>query len=305
MITRRVVLILGAGASNPYGFPLAKELLESAVAGEEHLVPRLVDAGFDKPEIKTFMAELLRAQLPSIDAFLEYRPEFMQIGKAALALYLIACEREDWLIDPRNDEHWYRYLYHQMKTIDLREFANNTLSVITFNYDRSLEHFLTTALMAGHGKSPDDVFTVLKDIPIIHPYGQLGSLPGQGGQERPYDTTLTPEILRKAMDGIRIVSETADQTAQFRDAHALIREAQEIVFLGFGYHRENVERLELERHLPAPARVTGTVVGFTTSEFNENVQSLFRSLAGNQLSENNERVLTFLRGNLELLGVRH
>lgn len=305
MISRRVVLVLGAGASKPYGFPLAREMLQQAVGGEQDLVPRLADAGLSKPDIKSFMGELLRSQLPSIDAFLEYRPKFMEVGKAALAFYLIGRENENRLLDPTNGEHWYQYLYLQMKTIDFEDFGSNKLSVVTFNYDRSFEHFLVTALMAGHGKSREEVLSVLKDIPIIHVYGKLGELPGQGDSQRSYNTSATPEAIEIAMKGIRIVSENADHSAQFSNAHELISVADEIVFLGFGYHRENVERLELEKHLPAPARVIGTVVGFTQSEFYENVKPQFRSLAGNHLIDNNQNVLQFLRDNLALFGVQH
>ena len=54
------------------------------------------------------------------------------------------------------------------------EFGNNKLSIVTFNYDRSLEHYLLNSLMTLHGKTRDECAQALKKIPIVHVYGQLG-----------------------------------------------------------------------------------------------------------------------------------
>ena len=305
MINRRVVLVLGAGASNPYGFPLAGEMIQKAVAGEQNLVPRLTELGFHKPDVEVFLQEMLKSQLPSIDAFLEHRPEFLDVGKATLAFYVILREDENELLNLRNREHWYRYLYGLMKTIRLHEFSRNKLSIVTFNYDRSLEHYLATALMASHGKSLQDVLQVLNALPIVHVYGKLGELPGRGADGRPYNTELTPDSLEKAIGGIRIVSEGTDHTSRFAPAHHLIANADEVVFLGFGYHRENVSRLELGQHMPNSARLTGTVVGFTHAELVENVKPQFKGVPRDDLTENGQNVFDFLRGNLELFGLEH
>ncbi len=305
MINRRIVLVLGAGASKPYGFPLAGEMIQQAVAGEQGLGPKLVDLGFSLPDIEEFMQELLRSQLPSIDAFLEHRPEFLEIGKATLAFYLVSREEKNELFHLPNPEHWYRYLYGLMKTLEFEEFGENKLSVVSFNYDRSLEHYLATTLMAGHAATLENTLQVLSEIPIIHVYGKLGDLPGRGGDERAYSTELTPETLKKAVDGIRIVSEDTDHSLRFAPAHHQIATAEEIVFLGFGYHRENVSRLELHKHLQPSARVSGTVKGFTPSEFDENISPQFEGLKRNELRRSRQNTYEFLSNNLRLLGVEY
>jgi len=305
MITKRVVLILGAGASRPYGFPLAGEMIQQAVIGEQGLVPRLTELGFSKPQVESFLQELLRSQLPSIDAFLERRPEFLEVGKATLAFYLVAHEAENSLLNLRNPEHWYRYLYGLMEAVKVEDFRENALSIVTFNYDRSFEHYFVTALMASHKISVQFAQSLVYGLSIVHVYGQLGELPGRDGEHRPYSPDLNPEALREAMGGIRIVSEGTDHRTRFARAHDVIGRAEEIIFLGFGFHRENVSRLELPVHLPSSAKVTGTVKGFTNSEFELTIAPQFADLPGDALTNNRQTVYDFLRDNLHLLGVKY
>jgi hypothetical protein len=64
-----------------------------------------------------------------------------------------------------------------------------------FNYDRSLEHFLFTALKYSSGKSDDECAGKLKTIPIIHLHGDLGALPHTGAAlARPYNSNISPEV---------------------------------------------------------------------------------------------------------------
>ena len=74
-----------------------------------------------------------------MDAFLEHRPELRRIGKAAIAYVLIGGENPDLLF--RDMGNWLGYLYNYIPN-PLRRLASGTVSFLTFNYDRSLEHFL-------------------------------------------------------------------------------------------------------------------------------------------------------------------
>src|SRR5205814_6081210 len=68
---------------------------------------------------------------------------------------------------------WYQYLFGKLNA-SFEEFGQNKLSVVTFNYDRSLEHFLLTTLQYSHGKTFDQCADLLMaNIPIVHVYGQL------------------------------------------------------------------------------------------------------------------------------------
>jgi len=304
MITRSVVLVLGAGASKPYGFPLAKELLRTAIALEGEALDMLRRARFTDDHIATFTDQLESSQLPSIDAFLEYRPEFTEVGKALMAYYLVSHEDPHYVLVPKGDQHWYQYLYHQMKTPVLDDFAKNRLSVITFNYDRSFEFYFNTVLAATHGADVASVRQVLSSIPVVHVHGSLGPLPGYGDDARAFEKALTSDGLLAAAKNIRIVSETVPHGGEFEQAHTLLSSAEIVLFFGFGFHRQNVERLLLSEVLSPKCRVTGTVYGFTQSEFDQNIKPLFTTIPGAALTKNDQNALDFLRNNLRLLGLR-
>ena len=86
MIVRPTVFILGAGASAPYGFPLGSGLIEKILHSLQSpemrpLLLRQLD--FSHDQISTFGQELRDSPLNSIDAFLDNREEFREIGKTA------------------------------------------------------------------------------------------------------------------------------------------------------------------------------------------------------------------------------
>ena len=199
MITKPTVLVLGSGASIPYGFPSGKDLLRS-IHGElnprnaDFWSPLFNDCGIDTRHVEEFRSELYSSQLSSVDTFLEHRPEFLEVGKLAIALNMVAREDEDWLLrfDGR-DEGFYRYLYDRMDT-QFELFGENKLTVITFNYDRSFEHYLFKALLHSHGRSAEDCASILAAIPVVHVHGSLSTLPWQAlDKERAYSAQYGPE----------------------------------------------------------------------------------------------------------------
>jgi hypothetical protein len=93
---RRTVFILGAGASAVFGFPtgqgLCKLVCEELRADGEYGSALRDNTAFGDEEINRFCRELLLSAQPSVDAFLEHRREFLDLGKAAMALILVRKE---------------------------------------------------------------------------------------------------------------------------------------------------------------------------------------------------------------------
>lgn len=248
MITRPTVLILGAGASKPYGFPSGHELLyeiRAGLMGEAHDFFRTIkEQGIETDHIKDFCKELTYADPPSVDAFLEHRTEFREVGKLAITLRLIPRENEKNFFDRAfNELSKYQYLFEELKAPSFDEFAGNNLSIVTFNYDRSIEHYLFTVLKHRYYKSDEECAKKLSNIPIIHVHGSLGSLPWQDASGRPYRPKYNKEEIIAASGQIKVIPEQEDASAEFDEAFKIMDKALEIYFLGFGYHTDNLRRL--------------------------------------------------------------
>jgi len=114
---------------------------------------------------------------------------------------------------------------------------------VTFNYDRSLEHFFRTALANSYRKTPAEVRAVLEKIPIVHVHGALGALDAKDG--RTYKPDLHTPDIQTAMGNIAIMPEAKHSSPEFEEARELLGSAKQIVFLGFGYHPPNMKRLEV------------------------------------------------------------
>ncbi len=243
MINTPTVLILGAGASAPYGFPLGRGLRDLVCGISAPTVTVVAAAaGHDEGQVEEFVTTLRHSGYTSVDWFLEDRTEFISVGKAAIAAALIPLELPERLFPPHAPGgHWYELLLNTLETPQ-GAFAENQLSIITFNYDRSLEHYLLRVLETRR-RSERHAIEALRSIEIIHVHGALGQLPplARGGRE--YSPTLNRETACAAAEQIYVVGEVSGDTEAFNRARAVLGQAQKIDFLGFGYHPESVRRL--------------------------------------------------------------
>jgi hypothetical protein len=201
-------------------------------------------------------SELYLSQKPSIDAFLEHRPEFLNAGKIGIALSLLSKENPDAFNGFEiRDQGIYHFLYNSL-TASWEEFKENKLTVVTFNYDRSFEYFLFSALKHSYNKSDKEIFEAIRNT-IIHVHGSLGPFPWQasGGsdyyplfrQGKGIPTQERVKRIEAASKNIVIVSEAQPNSMEFERATNYIREAERVYFLGFGYYRVNLERLGLSQ----------------------------------------------------------
>jgi hypothetical protein len=181
MITVKTVFILGAGASQPYGLPVGGQLYQDIIKkfeSKSSLRNELLDlTHFSDGHIENFVKNLKYSGLTSVDAFLERRQEFVDIGKACIAFELINREKSEILWN--SERNWMKYLYQHMVSSTLEEFSQNEIAFITYNYDRTLEHFMHTSLMNTYGKDEAACAEVLARLSIIHLHGRLGYLPWQ------------------------------------------------------------------------------------------------------------------------------
>jgi hypothetical protein len=307
MITMPTVFVLGAGASAPYGFPLGQTLVatvcEKLRKSDSFFFKLVRDAGFPDHVMRRFATELADAGRDSIDAFLQMRPEYQDIGKACIAIALLPFETERELEvfplptplpdghDQRRARRWYHYLFNQMMTGGA--FGDNHLSIVTFNFDRSLERALFRSMQANHQGSDAQIRQLCSTLPIVHVHGLLDSPAwlNDAGTGRQYvSDSLTADVVRTCAQQIQLVFDGVSDDAANR-ARSLLRGASRIVFLGFSYHPLNLEKLD---HL---ALVANKQVLGTTFQMTQGVRiAVGQRFGGNiHLYEREWDILTFLQ----------
>ena len=99
MIEIPTVLILGAGASKDFGFPLGREMFEEIrddlKDNQSSLRKSLNNFRFDDDkEIKNFREELRKSDAPSVDAFLVEYDNFQDLGRMAIWLKIQSYEKD-------------------------------------------------------------------------------------------------------------------------------------------------------------------------------------------------------------------
>jgi len=290
MIKEPTVFILGAGASCPYGYPTGPELREqicssfvqdvNAYFEQEKSVDSYISIAFRNA--KMFTETFYNSSTKSIDLFLARNPEFMLLGKWAIIFRLFAAERESQFrehIKDRNQD-WYSYLFNRLtddlvRTTDYERFTENNLSIITFNYDRSLEHFLYESIVHSFASiQREHLKEQLNKLGFIHIFGHLSGLEWQdifGKLEYGRDINLIN--VQKVAENLKIIYEEKDNN-QLPIAQDLIRKAKRIFFLGFGYAKENLEALNITQVIRDEQEIYGTALGFMSREIRQ-VQSIF------------------------------
>ncbi len=114
MIETPTVLVLGAGASYDYDFPLGQQLkkkIQGSLSSNTSIRNLLRDVGYDPDYQRTFSRHLSESAHESIDAFLEFRPDYINVGKAAIAAHLLPYEISNTLSSDSPDKSWYQWLY--------------------------------------------------------------------------------------------------------------------------------------------------------------------------------------------------
>lgn len=290
MISEKTLFVLGAGASVPYGYPTGEELRKfictemqkdfAGYFGVENDIelnqPRSNVSNLNR-RFNVFCDAFKRSSRPSIDLFLATNPQYLEIGKLAIVRSLIHYEnnsvfRED-MADNKQD--WYSYLYRRMVDSLITpeshsRFKENNVSFITFNYDRSLEYFIFDSLCNSFSEykisinaSIENEITKILPFPIIHVHGELAPLKLDGAGYC-YRAKILDEDDKLLVKNIKIIYE---QSATINEeARKLIREADRIFFLGFGYADENLKILGLPDSLDFRLKIYGTAFGNTQRE---------------------------------------
>lgn len=267
MICEPTVLILGAGASEPYGLPLGEQLVDDILqnlfdAPDNALRMVLRKLEYRDGDVETFREKLDGSGALSIDEFLEGNAGvYVEIGKVAIADTVLRKENRDKLLGrDKAKVHWYRYIWRKMRLNANRDNfeEENGLDIVTFNYDRSFEYYFTTLIENSFDiqRWEDASSLFQRSVQVVHVHGCVGeakNFASPSPRKSPY-----PETIRGAADSIRVVHDPiAQDNPQFIQARDLISNASCVAFIGFGYHPANCTRLNLQQCLPKAIRQQG------------------------------------------------
>lgn len=278
MIENKTVLIIGAGAHVPFGFPTGKQLKQDILKETAALFPHF------KKEVEDLQKDFRHSLEDSIDAFLEKRHEqHLAIGKLLISSVLLKYEYKvkETIFDADPSKNWFAYVLNsKLRHRTLEEFVNAPISFITFNYDRSLEHLLHTALQARFDLESRELNDAMQQLRIHHVHGTLGRLHWEKDSRNedrvPFGAQPTNENIPVAARAIRLVHEEGQDLEK---ANAWLMSAQRIFFLGFSYHPDNLKKLTLPYGMIGKnlVRIGGTAMGCTEAEREDIRRHVFKS----------------------------
>jgi hypothetical protein len=250
MATKDTVLIIGAGASKPYGFPTASEL-GPMITGEmpesfRHLRyndvfhahigswQKFLETCFVPTSEARHPADFLRMQkqfkeseIYSIDRFSFLHPHYEGMARYFIALILLLCERQSEL-----KGGWYRALWNDVLNPAVED-NEGPLEIVSFNYDRSFEEYIRRVAKAAYPGRENDVHNTLK---VSHVYGSFGPV-GIGEKLVEYGE---PSSFETSAPHIKLIPPRAEANGDLGD---LIASKNKAVFLGFGFDELNLRVL--------------------------------------------------------------
>ena len=290
MLDKKSVLILGAGASAGYGYPTGPNLRQEIIKllgsqgselkytrmdprnpkvklsnGDEEIAFLIRNCGFAFKQLEDFYNDLLRSPRTSIDSFLQFQPKHLKLGKTLIALTILRRESASELWKFERQADWYGHLFNVLAPT-WEAFQENSLDVITYNYDRSFEFYFLEGLQRTFDKSYQEaVNAFLKVFRFTHVHGQVGRKIEEYSTV-PYGSAFTPEYIAAAAEELSIVWEDQRIVHNYGVVRAALADAEQVFILGFGFDKTNMERLQLKN---CKAPIFATCIGMHESEIFE------------------------------------
>jgi hypothetical protein len=316
---QNVIFVIGAGASREYNFPLGSELKEAIASavkfrfeyGSSELIsgsPGLLDhirrhvkGDAARANEYTKAASILVGAIPSFISvdealhFVSESPHAVEVGKIAIVDQILKAERESTLaFNPKTGRPgelpggWIAEMFSMalagIQRKDLRSIFDQ-VTFINFNYDRAVEQYLYWALQERASATAEEAGEIVAKLNVLRPYGSIGQFAPDMGSAFSFGTTAYFDPFSRLKD----LGTYTDQTPMHDSAAmtAAISGAKLIIFLGFGYHRSNMDII-VGKH----SGVTlGSVLGIHTTN---------HSLIANRVAKN----LGVSAGSVELISMK-
>jgi hypothetical protein len=233
---------------------------------------RILSRGSDgrSGDINPYLHEArhIRDALPqaiSIDNFIDAHRDNDKIslcGKLAIVRSILDAEKRSLLYFersrsgsninfPRLEKTWYiPFLQLLTENCQKNELIERfkSITLIIFNYDRCIEHFIYYALQNYYRISGAEASELVQNINIYHPYGDVGTLPwvDQNGAMEFGVEPNTNQLLALSQK-IKTFTEGTDPGAsKILEIRKRMGIADRVVFLGFAFHKLNMQLITPE-----------------------------------------------------------
>lgn len=297
MIDKQTLFILGAGASRAYGYPTGNQLRKIIIEEFPRYYQSLVaanetsdDLDYELGDIENFSLKFDKSRSEMIDYFIAKNRTgaTKYLGKMAIALSIIKAEMDsanNKCISYEEDD-WFPYLFQKMTSDILsydkvNEITENKVSFITFNYDRSLEHFFSEAIEYNYEAEKATVAKLLNQLKIIHVFGRLPLLTVECNDSKKirsaYGAIPKRNYITKSHDSIKTLHERQELDKQAIAEE--IKKADRIFILGFGFAEENLSLLNFKNNIIKNVEVYATA--YLMSE--KKIQNLTQTLLPSQV----------------------
>jgi len=227
-------------------------------------------------------------QARSIDNFIDQHNDDRRIelcGKLAIVRSILEAEKGSTLfVDPSNiynsidfkatESSWFNHFWKLIIDNCRKEELHDRLGEITliiFNYDRCVEHYLFYSLQNYFGFDPIEASRLVGQIKIYHPYGVVGELPWQNrsGQIKFGAEPNVQQLLVLASQIKTFTEGTDPESSEIMAIRQNVLESNVIVFLGFAFHKLNMKLISPDNSTfgtPIAADYFGTAFGFSKSD---------------------------------------
>lgn len=310
MLKQKTVLVVGAGASAEFEFPIGSGLISTIKTicsfrtdwsgvrlGNERFANALrTFAELNKIEeaIAFAAADSVALRLggshKSIDQLIHTyndNPNFVEVAKLAIAFAI--SERENsafgsdpisaWALTAWRKDNWidsFTANYFSGYQKNSLEDLFSDLAIICFNYDRCMEYGFARALAFHFNLSDLQAIELMRQLIIIHPYGDLGRLPNSRDRIDKAIRLQSSEAIVDMARHIKTFTEEQSDVALGQQTKKVLDDASIIVSLGFGYQAPNIKLLEATK---SRSRLfAGTTYGMSKSDAEVGPRNLMQVL---------------------------
>jgi hypothetical protein len=278
------VFIIGAGASKEANLPTGYEL-KGIIANlldmrfdwseqkhGDHLIANSLRAHVKKHDgndnINPYLKEAWHirdalSQATSIDNFIDSQKgndALVLCGKLSIVRSILLSEKKSLLFfkkDSANsainfnniEQTWYIPFFQIITencSVSELEARLKKVTLIIFNYDRCVEHFLFHAFINYYRISEQESAELVKNISIYHPYGKVGHLDWQDrNSATEFGGDINAEVLLYLSEKIKTFTEGTDpESSDIIEIRRKVENAHRVVFMGFAFHKLNMGLLK-------------------------------------------------------------